>query len=84
MKADFKSFYFVLSFFIFDHGEGIKLDFNECVFLVVCPSVGWSVIPSVMLLLNGQRLAGKRLILCIQTYVLFVLVYNLMGAEKTA
>ena len=73
MKADFKSFNFFYHFLIFDHGEGVKLDFNGCVFLVVRPSV-----------LGGQRLAGKRLILCIQTYVLFVLVYDLMGAEKTA
>ena len=49
MEADFKSFNFVLLFFIFDHGKGVKLDFNECVFLVVCPSVGWSVGPSVTL-----------------------------------
>ena len=84
MEADFKSFNFVLLFFIFDHGKGVKLDFNECVFLFVCPSVGWSVAPSVTLWRGVQRRAGKQLISCIQTYVLFVLVYNLMGAGKTA
>ena len=88
MEADFKSFNFVLSFFIFDHGKGVKLDSNKCVFSVLCPSVGWSVGwsigPLVMLWLGGHRRAGERLILCIQTYVLFVLVYNLIDAEETA
>ena len=38
-----------------------------CVCLSVCPSDLWSAHPSVMLLLGGQRRAGKRLVLCLQT-----------------